>query len=427
MLKKSVSIVLITAIILSLLSLCGISAGAETITSGDYEYESMDGRACIVKYNGNDPVVEIPFLIDGYIVTYIGEAAFENNDVREVIIPDTVTAIDDFAFINCENLNKVTIPEGVLMIGDYAFLNCATLYEVHIPRSVKLIGQYAIASFYMVDPSSGDYVIAVDKENFVIYGYKDSAAEKYAEENGINFKYEAVECGDYEYTLLEDDTAAIVKYYGNNVDLYIPEKLDGYVVSVIGKEAFSNCTGIKTVHIPSGVKTIEQKAFYSCTSLREVYFSEGLELIGPMAFGNCDSLKELRVPRSLKHLWEYAFGFYDVISGGSWSGVRYPDFKAMIYSGGVPQEYCDYYDIPYSFYLAGDADCDGVVSVIDATVVQYKLAELAVTDRYNEISAIVTPGQTKLSVTDAAYIQRYASSQTVPDAIGKPIPLEPGE
>ena len=57
-------------------------------------------------------------------------------------------------------------------------------------------------------------------------------------------------------------------------------------------------------------------------------------------------------------------------------------------------------------YLLGDADGDGEVTIIDATNIQKKLANLPLSCRFNETAAD-TDGDDKVTIIDATYIQRW--------------------
>ena len=63
--------------------------------------------------------------------------------LRKYDIPNTVTAIGDFAFVGCSSLNSVTIPSSVTSIGLYSFQQCSALISVTIPSSVTSIGEAA--------------------------------------------------------------------------------------------------------------------------------------------------------------------------------------------------------------------------------------------------------------------------------------------
>ena len=61
-------------------------------------------------------------------------------------IPDSVTAIRNFAFSNCESLASITIPDSVTSIGDYAFYRCESLASITIPNGVTSVGGVAFGA-----------------------------------------------------------------------------------------------------------------------------------------------------------------------------------------------------------------------------------------------------------------------------------------
>lgn len=78
-------------------------------------------------------------------------------------------------------------------------------------------------------------------------------------------------------------------------------------VKCINYQAFENCTSLGAIDIPSSVKTIEHSAFYSCTSLSSVTLSEGLEKIEYSAFQNCNALYNVEIPESVFFIGSKAF------------------------------------------------------------------------------------------------------------------------
>ena len=80
-----------------------------------------DGKSCVVS-SGQDCVgaVVIPEEIgNGCKVVGIGKNAFYNSSVSSVIIPDSVTRIDDYAFAYCSQLKSLVIPKSVVFLGAY--------------------------------------------------------------------------------------------------------------------------------------------------------------------------------------------------------------------------------------------------------------------------------------------------------------------
>ncbi len=71
-----------------------------------------------------------------------GEAGLWLNgeQIHDLVIPEGVTSIGDYAFSECSGLTSVTIPEGVTSIGDAAFSFCAGIPSVTLPDSLTSIG-----------------------------------------------------------------------------------------------------------------------------------------------------------------------------------------------------------------------------------------------------------------------------------------------
>ena len=70
----------------------------------------------------------------------------EDTEITNLIIPNSVTSIGNYAFDGCSGLTSVTIPNSVTSIGEEAFLGCSGLTSVTIPNSVTSIGYYAFAA-----------------------------------------------------------------------------------------------------------------------------------------------------------------------------------------------------------------------------------------------------------------------------------------
>lgn len=64
------------------------------------------------------------------------EAFYGRNDIDEVIIPESVKDIKDYAFANCTNLNKIVI-KGDVFIGEHSFKCCENLIEISIKGRIR--------------------------------------------------------------------------------------------------------------------------------------------------------------------------------------------------------------------------------------------------------------------------------------------------
>jgi len=64
-------------------------------------------------------------------------------EVKDLVIPNSVTSIGSYAFYGCSGLTSVTIPNSLTSIGSYAFSSCSRLTSVTIPSSMTSIGERA--------------------------------------------------------------------------------------------------------------------------------------------------------------------------------------------------------------------------------------------------------------------------------------------
>ncbi len=113
---------------------------------------------------------------------------------------------------------------------------------------------------------------------------------------------------DFEFSYSYDfKTCGIKKYNGNASEVTIPSKYDGKKVTTIDQGAFSECTSLKSVTIPKGIKKIEFYAFSDCKNLKTVALPSGLEVIEGSAFNGCASLENVNIPKSVKSIGLFAF------------------------------------------------------------------------------------------------------------------------
>lgn len=58
-----------------------------------------------------------------------------NKCVTELVIPEGVSEISNYAFYNCDSITYVTIPVSVVTINDNVFYNCKNLASINYKGS----------------------------------------------------------------------------------------------------------------------------------------------------------------------------------------------------------------------------------------------------------------------------------------------------
>ena len=151
---------------------------------------------------------------------YAGNLYLNNKLVTNLVIPNTITTIGDYAFYGCRSLTSITIPNSVTTIGGFAFEDCSRLKGVNI----------------------------TDLEKWCEISFSNSTA------NPLYYAH---------------------NLYLNNqlvTNLVIPN-----TITTIGVSAFSGCSGLTSITIPNSVTTIDNSAFYKCSGLKMVFYSGSAE------------------------------------------------------------------------------------------------------------------------------------------------------
>ena len=94
-------------------------------------------------YFGSEELT-VPNTVAGQTVTALSDGCFSDcDDLATVILPHTLTHIGSHAFEGCDNLTGMYIPNSVISIGERAFASCGSHIAIHLDASIQSIGQDA--------------------------------------------------------------------------------------------------------------------------------------------------------------------------------------------------------------------------------------------------------------------------------------------
>ena len=114
-----------------------------TVTS--IGYEAFADCESLKRVNISDLVawcnINVSYEAFGHDTSY--DLCLNGAKVTDLVIPNSVTTIPDYAFARCASIISVTIPATVTSIGSHAFYYCSNLSNISIPNSVTAIGSYA--------------------------------------------------------------------------------------------------------------------------------------------------------------------------------------------------------------------------------------------------------------------------------------------
>lgn len=112
------------------------------------------------------------------------------------------------------------------------------------------------------------------------------------------------------YSFNDSDMTGTVTGIGTATDateLIIPQEVNGYAITAIGKNAFLDNSTIEKLVLPEGIKIIGAYAFKNCSNLAQIDFPSSLESISTYAFADCTSLTAIEVKEGTKSISSYAF------------------------------------------------------------------------------------------------------------------------
>lgn len=191
-------------------------------------------------------------LSEGVLRKYMGKE-------KQVIIPNGVEEIADFAFYNCDTMETIQLPETLTTIGSFAFYGCDCLERVDVSKQVRMIGNGAFSC-----------------------------------------------CAKLKNITLPEGLRTIAKstFYKcpNLQNIALPS-----TITAIDHSAFSFCEALETLALPDGLTKLASHTFEGCLSLKQMILPDSIEEIGTKVFYQCPQLRQLTLSSKLQKVGASAF------------------------------------------------------------------------------------------------------------------------
>lgn len=280
-----------------------MTANAQEFAGGGIRYKVISPVAVSVAGRhdkGTMPVdIKVPEAISSggktYIVTSIASQAFKNSDIRTIILPSTISAIDAEAFYGCEQLQKIEIPANTVEIMNSSFAGCTSLKE------------FVVSPDNMLYTTVDGVLFNSDETRLVCFP------------SGKGGEYEIPD----DVTEIEDNAFLNCR---NITRLIIPgsvKEIGGALEDVVGgcnslkaiqvspeNKYYSSASGMLLskdrsvllrcpldkrgdIDIPDGVKEISKGAFVNCSEIISVTIPESVQKISSKTFNGCNKISEM--------------------------------------------------------------------------------------------------------------------------------------
>ena len=256
----------------------------------------------------NNEVV-IPSRVNNIDVIEIGDGVFANNlFIKKLVIPESVKSLGNKMCYGAKNLEEVVLPNNITVIPDYAFEKCSSLTKINIPTSLVQIRANAFSQTALKE-----FIAPESLKEIWLYAFKDAK-----ELTNVELK-NVTEIGDMVFENCEKLESIV-----------IPETLEE-----IGASVFGGCSSLHDIDLPNKPLALDHNTFYGSAyyedksnwengvlyvdnyllainsdflNVTEYEVKEGTIAIANNAFlNNAKNLTKITLPEGLKLIGEKAF------------------------------------------------------------------------------------------------------------------------
>lgn len=304
----------------------------------------------ITDYVGSDTNVVIPAAIGGVAVTKIGQTAFMSKNIENVVIPSTVTYVDDYAFDYCDSLDSLYFYGDVpANLGDATY-DMSTSVVIYCKGTYLSDYEYKMGDDFTVfgTISNGleDPAYVTVSHNWKYTDNGDGTHRAVCQDAGCTeviareahtytggfcacgAKVNGSEAGMFNYKVLDENakTAAIIGYnktgLGGEITLPSTYTKDGvtYTVTTVAADAFNGggnnsntdaeaLSKITKVTVPASITNVEARGFNyvgrymtRAWNLEEIVFEAENVTFGTAALGSNPKLTSVTLPSGMTEI-----------------------------------------------------------------------------------------------------------------------------
>ena len=314
--KRRVLLALLLALLIAVL--CGCGEKEKEVSEFSYVLNTTGEWARLVRYNGQGEQVTIPDTLGGKPVKEIGEKTFSfSPQVKELVIPASVTKIDDPSFCDLPKLEKITVAEeniGFAAVDNVLFhKKMKTVYcypqgktgdSYTLPDTITTIAGKAFYHAQLKEVMMPDTITKIQASAF-----EGSKLEKVKLSQKLSQIYERsfADCAALGEIVFPDKLTSIAagSFKGCTAlqEIIVPAG-----VGVLDAGAFEGCTGLKTVDVQgASIQRVSDNTFRGCASLERVNYAGTILGIGEEAFSGCAALQEFALTDAITTLGRGAF------------------------------------------------------------------------------------------------------------------------
>ena len=282
-------------------------------------YKTNNGMPIELKEGKGPKIVGHELAMWRYEVTFEEElttiipAYFKDKSgVTEVIMPNSVTKIENEAFMRCLDLESVNIPTGVTQLDQSVFVvtNLKRVYTddlaawcmIDFMGPIEFGNDLPYGELYVNNQRVTTLHIPESVIHIKPYAFTFSNIEQVELHNAIeSIEYNVFEHAGIKSITIPNSVTAIGHGAFNDCQslesVVLPNRL-----SKLSSSMFNYCHQLKSIDIPESVTVIEDGALYMCESLSEIIVPDGVESVEGRAFAGCKNLETITFGRSVNKI-----------------------------------------------------------------------------------------------------------------------------